>query len=90
MYQRVVFGEVRHEENRGLKDLSIREVAILAPIVAGMLWIGVYPNALLNKSAASVNGVLSRIHTERTMAAREMVKEGVATDLTFQKVQNEK
>ena len=68
MYQRVVFGEVRHEENRGLRDLSAREVAILVPIVAGMLWIGVYPNALLNKSAASVNGVLSRIHTERTMA----------------------
>ena len=70
MYQRVVFGEVKHEENRGLRDLSIREIAILVPIVAGMLWIGVYPNALLSKSAVSVNGVLSRIQTERTMAER--------------------
>src|SRR5712671_97731 len=33
MYQRVIFGAVTHEANRGLRDLSPREWALLAPIV---------------------------------------------------------
>ena len=55
-YQRVVFGQVRHEENRALKDLSAREIAILVPIVAGMIWVGVYPHPPFNKSPAPAGG----------------------------------
>jgi NADH-quinone oxidoreductase subunit M len=43
MYQRVVFGPVRHEETRRLADLDAREVAMLVPILLLILWIGIYP-----------------------------------------------
>ncbi|MGH7319631.1 MAG: proton-conducting transporter membrane subunit, partial [Candidatus Rokuibacteriota bacterium] len=43
MYQRVVFGEVRHAEVRGLPDLNARELLTLVPIVILIVWIGVYP-----------------------------------------------
>ena len=33
MYQRVIFGEVRHEENRRLPDLNAREIWTLVPIL---------------------------------------------------------
>src|SRR5216117_518479 len=43
MYERVIFGEVTHEANRGLRDLSAREWALLVPVVVLIVWIGVYP-----------------------------------------------
>src|SRR5215510_3671932 len=42
MYQRVIFGEVRHEENRRLPDLNAREIWTLVPILLLIVWIGIY------------------------------------------------
>jgi NADH-quinone oxidoreductase subunit M len=44
-YQRVAYGPV-HEEHRHLPDLSGREVAVLAPVLALLLVFGVYPKLL--------------------------------------------
>jgi NADH-quinone oxidoreductase subunit M len=44
-YQRVAYGPVR-EEHRHLPDLSGREVAVLAPVLALLLVFGVYPKLL--------------------------------------------
>jgi NADH-quinone oxidoreductase subunit M len=52
MYQRVIFGEVTHEENRGLHDLSLREWAVLVPVLVFIVWIGVYPAAFTGKTEA--------------------------------------
>ncbi len=54
MYQRVMFGPITIEENKSIKDLNFREVAILVPLVALIFWIGVYPNALTSKYQKSV------------------------------------
>ncbi len=43
MYQRVMFGPVKHEENMNLKDLSLREAGLLIPLVIFMVWIGIRP-----------------------------------------------
>jgi len=45
MYQRVVFGEVTRDANRRLTDLTTREWAVLVPVLALIVWIGVYPAA---------------------------------------------
>jgi NADH-quinone oxidoreductase subunit M len=47
LYQRVFWGRVTHEENKGLPDLNARELATLAPLVALCFWIGVYPKPFL-------------------------------------------
>ena len=41
-YQRMAFGPVR-EEHRRLPDVSLREVTVLAPVLALLLVLGVYP-----------------------------------------------
>ena len=53
MFQRVMFGEVTNEKNRHLPDLSWREIAIFAPILLLIVWIGVYPNTFLKKTQAT-------------------------------------
>ena len=43
MYQRVMFGEVTRDENRQLADLSVRERAVLVPVLVLIVWLGVFP-----------------------------------------------
>ena len=60
-YERVFTGLPDKEENRALKDLSGREIAILAPLVVLMLVLGLYPKLLLDRTAPSTEAVLDRI-----------------------------
>jgi NADH-quinone oxidoreductase subunit M len=42
LFQRTMLGEIS-EKNAGLKDLSWREIAVFAPLIAWAFWIGLYP-----------------------------------------------
>ena len=61
MLQRVVFGQVKNSENRGLQDLNAREVGLLIPLLFLMLFMGVYPRVFLDRSKASVVAVGDRL-----------------------------
>jgi NADH-quinone oxidoreductase subunit M len=61
MVQRVLFGPVRHEANRSLRDLTIAERCVLAPILLLVVWIGIYPAPLLSVSEASLRALLARV-----------------------------
>ncbi len=58
MVQRVFFGPVTREENRGLRDLLPREWLLLVPLAALMLWIGLYPKPFLARIEPSVEALL--------------------------------
>jgi NADH-quinone oxidoreductase subunit M len=47
-YQRVFHGEPTVEENRVLPDMNLREVAMLAPVMALIVLLGVYPKPFLD------------------------------------------
>jgi NADH-quinone oxidoreductase subunit M len=47
MFQRMMQGPLENPENRKLKDLNVREVVVLLPLVLLMFWIGVFPNTFL-------------------------------------------
>jgi NADH-quinone oxidoreductase subunit M len=64
-YQRVFFGKVEQPANQGLSDLSVREWAVLLPVVVFIAWIGVYPSTFLEKSATSSRVVLQQIQDAR-------------------------
>ncbi|HEY7400952.1 MAG TPA: NADH-quinone oxidoreductase subunit M [Actinomycetota bacterium] len=59
-YQRMAYGEVR-EEHRGLPDLSLREVAILAPILSLLLVFGVYPKLVTDRVELTTDTVLTAV-----------------------------
>jgi NADH-quinone oxidoreductase subunit M len=64
MYQRVVFGDVTHEANRGLRDLTAREWAVLVPVVALIVWIGVYPAAFTRKTEVTVEALITQVEAK--------------------------
>jgi NADH-quinone oxidoreductase subunit M len=61
MYQRVIFGELKNDENKKLTDLSPREVAIFVPLLALMLLMGLYPQPFLTRMEKSVEATLARV-----------------------------
>jgi NADH-quinone oxidoreductase subunit M len=64
MYQRVVFGDVTHEANKSLRDLTTREWAMLVPVVALIVWIGVYPAAFTGKTEATVEALIAQVQAK--------------------------
>ncbi|MCM3923934.1 NADH-quinone oxidoreductase subunit M [Frankia sp. AiPs1] len=48
LYQRTMTGPIVHEENRVLHDLGLREKLVVAPMVALIVALGVYPKPLLD------------------------------------------
>ncbi len=69
MYQRVFYGQVTHEANKKLRDLNLREVLILLPVFAGMVWIGVFSPAMTKRIEPSVEGLLAAVRSEQMPAA---------------------
>ena len=61
MYQRVIFGPVTHEENRGLADLSTREIVVFAPILALVFFMGIYPKPLLSRMEPSIRAIVAHV-----------------------------
>jgi len=47
MYQRVFYGEANHEVQSHVPDLNVREWAVVIPLIAMMVWMGVYSQSFL-------------------------------------------
>ncbi len=79
MFQRVVFGKVTNEKNKDLKDLSWREIAIFAPLILFIIWIGVYPSTFLDKTKASTENFLANMaKAKSTQVSQSHVFKGEA------------
>jgi NADH-quinone oxidoreductase subunit M len=59
--QRLFYGQVDRPENRGLADLSGRELAVLLPLVAGIVWLGVYPKPVLDRMEPSAKAFIEQV-----------------------------
>ncbi|HSZ60508.1 MAG TPA: NADH-quinone oxidoreductase subunit M [Terriglobales bacterium] len=73
MYQRVFFGQVKHEVNNRLPDLNVRERAALAPIAIAALVMGVAPMVWLGAIDPAVQSTLRAALTPVTQLASKMV-----------------
>lgn len=62
-FQRMMFGPLQNEANKGLKDLSPRELAYLLPLVAFAFWMGLYPKPFLDRINPSVDAFVARMET---------------------------
>ncbi|MBI1896894.1 MAG: NADH-quinone oxidoreductase subunit M [Acidobacteria bacterium] len=63
LYQRTMLGELHDPHNRGLHDLNWRELAVFAPLIALVFWIGVYPKPYFDILDKPVAAIVERLHT---------------------------
>jgi NADH-quinone oxidoreductase subunit M len=59
LYKRVFFGEVTNSKNRVLKDLNLQELSAFLPLIAIVVWLGVYPKPVLAPIDTSVKELVS-------------------------------
>ncbi len=60
LYRRVVFGDLVKDELKTIRDLGRRECAIFAPVIAAVLWMGIYPDSFLGVMRASVDNLIAQ------------------------------
>jgi NADH-quinone oxidoreductase subunit M len=58
LYRRVIFGELEKPELKAILDLDRREIAVFVPLVAAVIWMGVYPSSFLDLMHASVQNLV--------------------------------
>jgi NADH-quinone oxidoreductase subunit M len=59
LYRKVVFGRMTNPKLMDITDMDAREVLVFAPLIAGTLWLGVYPAAVFDVTETSVNALVT-------------------------------
>ncbi|MDA0675562.1 MAG: proton-conducting transporter membrane subunit, partial [Proteobacteria bacterium] len=65
LYRRVMFGKLTKDTLLMIADLSPREIAVFAPLVLLVLWMGIYPAPFLTAMHASVDNLVSQVQMAR-------------------------
>lgn len=66
MFQRVFMGPLDKEENRGLRDVNRRELAIFIAFLIFIVWIGIYPQPYFNLMDTSVGDLVNSLGSSVT------------------------
>src|SRR5216117_662516 len=59
--QRVIYNPLDKKENEKLLDLTPRELAVLVPLLASILWIGLYPKPFLQRMEPSAQRFIEQV-----------------------------
>lgn len=59
LYRQVIFGKLEKDDVKAMLDLSRREIAILAPLIVLVLWMGIYPSSFLEPMSVSVENLIN-------------------------------
>ena len=63
LYRRVIFGELTKEDLKKILDVSPREIAVFAPLILIVFFMGIYPIPFLDVMHSSVENLLERYHS---------------------------
>ncbi len=76
--QRILLNPLDKPENAHLTDLNWREIGLLMPLVAAIIWLGVYPAPILRRMEASTTNLVQTVERgaggARTAAATPGVR----------------
>jgi NADH-quinone oxidoreductase subunit M len=71
--QRLIFNRLDRPENERIPDLGRRELAVLLPLLAGILWMGLYPKPVLRRMEPAARHYLQTVKGQADVAAEPLV-----------------
>jgi len=63
--QRMIFNPLDNPENEGLTDLTGRELAVLLPLVVGIVWLGLFPGPVLRRMEPATRRYVETVQQNR-------------------------
>jgi NADH-quinone oxidoreductase subunit M len=73
MFQRVFYGKLTNDHNKGLPDLSFREWAIVGPLAAAAIGMGVVPNVFLKPMEPAIQRIVDRVQAREPLNAEAVL-----------------
>src|SRR5690349_2583049 len=67
--QRVIYNPLDKPENEKLGDLTARELAVLVPLLACIVWIGVYPKPILRRMQPAAQQLIQDVRINASVTA---------------------
>jgi NADH-quinone oxidoreductase subunit M len=61
--QRMIFNQLDDRENQHLTDLTPRELAVMLPLIVGIVWLGLYPAPVLERMEPASRHYLEAVGT---------------------------
>lgn len=74
--QRIIFNPLDKPVNEHVPDLNRRELILMAPLVAGIIWLGVYPAPVLRRMQPAAEQFVRTVETRAAMATADASQGG--------------
>src|SRR5665213_3201738 len=65
LYRRVVFGTIKRDDVRAMLDLNWREMVVFAPMIAIVIWMGIYPSSFLHPMQPAISHIVQHLEASR-------------------------
>ena len=69
----MIFNRLDKPENEGLTDLTRRELAVLLPLVVGIVWLGLFPGPVLRRMEPATQRYVDLVRPSGTPTAAARV-----------------
>ena len=63
--QRILFNALDKTENLHIPDLNLRELAVMVPLIAAIVWLGVYPAPVLRRMEGAATKFVTTVNARR-------------------------
>jgi NADH-quinone oxidoreductase subunit M len=73
--QRILFNPLDKPENQHIPDLNRRELAVLVPLIACIVWLGVYPAPVLRRMEGAATKLVTMVNARRDVLAQQQISE---------------
>jgi NADH-quinone oxidoreductase subunit M len=74
--RKMLFGPLVNSKNKTLSDIGGREIALMLPIVALIVWMGVAPNVFLSRTNGSLDALSQRLDRARAVRTAQLETHG--------------
>ena len=70
--QRILFNPLDKPENEHIPDMNRRELLLMAPLLAGIIWLGVYPAPVLRRLQPAAENFVRIVESRSAMSSTAM------------------